>query len=216
MKVSVITPTKDRPQCLELCKKYVQRQTYKVHEHIIAEGKDLHGNIQDALKKVTGDIVVIFEDDDWYSQNWVELCVRGLETSNLFGQGLFAYYHIPSGGYFLEEISVLHAPLHATAFRSEIIDDILKIDDVRRGTKPILDVYIWNTIKNKPRTINSVRSNVSTINTREVVSLKGLPGLAGYSPSHNQNFYSKFDVDRSVIKSWIGCDVDNYISMGLK
>ena len=37
MKISVITPTKDRPEIVELCQRWFREQTYPVHEHIIAD-----------------------------------------------------------------------------------------------------------------------------------------------------------------------------------
>lgn len=203
MKVSVVTPTKGRPLCLELCKKYVDRQTYKVHEHIIADGKSLYDNMNDALLKVTGDLVVIFEDDDWYDPKWVETCVNNISNGyDLFGQGKFFYYHLPSGGYIKKDAIFPHAPLHATSFKSELISSILSLPRSFKNQKPLFDKCIWNMDAKK-----------HTIIDKFVVSLKGLPGTAGYSSAHSDKYYQYFDKNRNILKDWIGSDVELYKSI---
>lgn len=200
MKISVVTPTKDRPWCLELCKKYVDRQTYKVHEHIIVGGGGLYENMYEALSRVTGDAVVIFEDDDWYDKNWVAKCVENLGSVDLFGQGLFHYYHIPSSGYILKNVDHVHAPLHATSFKSSLISRILSLPKAFKNKKPLFDKVIWEMDEIKKKTICD----------KFVVSLKGLPGLKGYSSSHRKEYFKTFDTKRTIIKEWIGDDIILY------
>lgn len=89
MRLSIITPTCDRPAGIALCERYMARQTLQPHEWIVADGgstpaaltmgqvhlhhpgergaANLAGNILRALDAVTGDAVVVWEDDDWYA-----------------------------------------------------------------------------------------------------------------------------------------------------
>src|SRR5690606_25010357 len=38
MRISIITPTADRPRGIELCERYMARQTVQPHEWVVADG----------------------------------------------------------------------------------------------------------------------------------------------------------------------------------
>ena len=91
MKVSVLTPTCNRPVALKLTERMLQRQTRQPDQWVIADGsleriafpdpddrsvvvvrypqepgpRNFCTNVMRGLEYVNGDVVVIFEDDDW-------------------------------------------------------------------------------------------------------------------------------------------------------
>jgi glycosyltransferase involved in cell wall biosynthesis len=115
--VTVITPTHDRSQLLRRALKYFREQDYKNIEWQILDDSsspsdwvnDIDGNIfyEQVDKKMTlgekrnylvdkasGDIIVQFDDDDYYAPNYVSsmvstLCERGADLINLRGWFLY-------------------------------------------------------------------------------------------------------------------------------
>lgn len=191
MKVSALTCSTGRPEALALCRKYVARQTRPVDEHIVQEGGDFWANMKAGLERVTGDFVVIFEDDDWYAADWVERCVAGLRKNVLYGQSVIVNYHVPWGGFHTSVPKNEGAPLHATAFRRGLIEHILKLP--WGAPKPQLDVAMW-ALRTWKRSEPQLR----------VVSMKGMPGAPGYSQAHSAWQYRQFDRDGSLLRSLIG------------
>src|SRR5690554_6746949 len=107
MRISVITPTANRPAGISLCEKYIARQTRQPDEWIVADGgtdkaaltmgqvhlwqpmdpgaANLASNIIRALDAATGDIIVIVEDDDHYAPHHIEQCIKGLTKQSAYG-----------------------------------------------------------------------------------------------------------------------------------
>lgn len=191
MKITALTCSTGRPECLELCRSYVARQTRKVDEHIVQEGGDFWQNMRAGLARCTGDIVVIFEDDDWYAKDWVEQCVTGLIDTDLFGQKRICNYHVITGG--CEWLPPKHGncAMHSTAFRSSMLESIKKLP--QHEGKPQLDVMLWSLPVRKRK-----------IDTLSVVAMKGMPGLGGYSQAHSPDHYVFFDKDGTCLRWLVG------------
>lgn len=191
MKVSALTCSTGRPECLELCQCYVERQTRQPDEHVVQEGGDFWQNMDAGLRRCTGDLIVVFEDDDWYDSRWVARCVEELAHCELFGQDIIWNYHAPSGGYETVRPKHNNCPMHATAFRKELTPRVL--DLIANHGKHKLDVDVWST--------ECIRIKTAL---RYVVSMKGMPGTRGYSFAHDQKHYRSFDLDGTLLASWIG------------
>lgn len=207
MKVDVITPSGGRPDTLELCRHYVDRQTYSDINHIVVETEGtLADNLALLLEQVTGDAVVVFEDDDWYHPLWVEYCVEKLQQFPMVGELHTRYYHLPLRKYRDMETRA-RSSLCNTAFRPEMgkflrtayeaghvgIDARFWAEAIRHGTK-----YHLNP---GPQWY--------------VVGMKGLPGRPGMGAGHRANFYrNRPDTDEVVLRSWIGdYDADHYLRL---
>jgi len=123
MKISLITPTRNRPHLFRLCERWMDRQTVRWHEWIVSDHgetavkltqgqKHLHnpraaksGNpvmdgylsfvqsMQALLANVTGDVILFVEDDDWYSPHYIETMTKALETNVLVGCNLSRFYN---------------------------------------------------------------------------------------------------------------------------
>ena len=99
MKISVITPTKDRPEIVELCQRWFREQTYPVHEHIIADGGTMLENLVQGFGQVdpATDVVLFADDDDYYHKDWVEWIRDAFQKNpavQVAGQRLMAMHHL--------------------------------------------------------------------------------------------------------------------------
>ena len=230
MRVSAFTPTRGRPETLALCKEYVARQTHPIHEHIIESGGSLAQNLRAGLPKVTGDVVVIFEDDDHYHPGWVEWCVSTLENYDVAGESATRFYHLPTKGYAVVGTGECRSSLCNTAFRRELIPMLLA--EVKENFIPI-DLHFWaSAVKARKRVLCNPGPGTSCHKppcTHKncgvagdgpplyVTGMKGLPGTKGMSFSHNPNYYRQFHTDDgrfSMLRWWVGDDdAERYLEM---
>lgn len=74
MKISVLTPTRNRPEALALAERWLRQQTRPADQWVVVDGSDrpagvrnLVENLLAGLERVTGDVVVFWEDDDYYA-----------------------------------------------------------------------------------------------------------------------------------------------------
>lgn len=226
MRISVITPTADRPRGIELCERYMARQTVQPDEWIVADGgqtparltmrqvhlrqpspsgaANLAGNILRALDAVTGDVVVIVEDDDHYLTTHIAECVKGLAKQPVYGCPTLKYYNIAHRMYV--RMRNKGSALCQTAFRRELIPAMQ--DAARRAIAANdfgIDGRFW-----------SPRIGLAT-GAQTVVGIKGLPGTAGlgigHRPKSGRGKLWRKDPDMKVLRAWIGNDADNYADL---
>ena len=229
MKVSIFTPTNGRPDLLELCKLYVERQTYPIHEHLIESGGTLAENLRSGLPKLTGDVVVIFEDDDHYHPQWVEWCVKHLEDYDVVGEAATRYYHLPTRGYAVLGTGPQRSSLCNTALRHRMIP--LLLSEVREDLVGI-DLHFWKravehgvavhtnigpqTDCDRPPCRKQECGLVTAIDPPLYVT--GMKGIArGMSFGHQPAYYSGFhhdDVEYSMLRHWVGDeDIEHYLAL---
>jgi hypothetical protein len=173
-KISVITCTGDRPEAFRLCQKWVARQTIDYHQWIVVDdGKEalreipmnctyirrvpqkddpphtLCLNMREAFNHVKHEKVIIIEDDDWYSSNYMYIMSSLLDNYHMVGVGSLVFYHVQLPGYSVRKTSRQPA-LYQTAFRSEVIPFVQHVcqnsykhkDLTQKG---LLDLNIWNS-----------------------------------------------------------------------
>jgi hypothetical protein len=113
MKIAAITPTLGkRPEFMNLCRNYVERQTVKC-EHIIVDDKqilfptDLTWRYKlgiERAKAIGCEVAIIFEDDDWYHPEYAQRLIEfwkqsgrpqvaGIADSHYFHIGFNKYWH---------------------------------------------------------------------------------------------------------------------------
>jgi len=191
MLVSVLTPTCDRPEALGLCKRWFSLQTHKgPMEHIIEHGGDFYDNMANALERASGDLFVIFEDDDYYSPDYVKHLVPRLNIrAPLWGQRWGRLYHLPSGGY--NNKTGQSGPFACTmAWHKSIKDRVLEL---LKAKEPIKQLY------------REVRANIT--NTPYMVAMKAMPGKPAIKRNWHTYSHEKFpylDTDRRVLREWVG------------
>lgn len=231
-KFTVITPTGDRPEAFELCKKYVQRQAILPFQWIIVDDgqtpmsiKDLKFdvtyirrqpnpktdpkhtlgvNMLEAFKHVKYDRIIMVEDDDWYCPNYFEQMLKMFGDSQAFiiGSGKTVYYNIPFQKYYVHN-NTQHASWCMTGFTLNVVTSIEKI--IRQcmvQQYPYIDLKVWRQIQTK----KYLRLEDKPI----CMGIKGLPGRPGTCSGHRTIDAFKFDVGLEFLKKNIGNDVEFY------
>jgi glycosyltransferase involved in cell wall biosynthesis len=230
MRISVITPTADQPLGMALAEQYMARQTVQPHEWIVADdgtqharltmrqthlrlprrydgGRSLASNILEALPEVTGDVILIWEHDDWYAPDHIETCLRTLKHHLATGSLGQRYYNVPLRLY--ASLTNKGSALCNTALQSSAMDYLKDaalrvLDSGGIG----VDRLFWDSLP-------AGAGNVHHYNT--VVGIKGLPGRKGLGIGHRprQGFSRRWrrDPDFSLLQAWVGADAARYMEL---
>jgi predicted O-methyltransferase YrrM len=155
---------------------------------------------------VKGDAIIIAEDDDFYSPNWLEFCQDKLAHFDLIGEGMAVYYNV-SGRWWYEHGNMSHSSFCSTAFKRSIFPILLEVSE---NPNPFLDARLWKAVVQRKKVFNPFENPSKK---RLVVGMKGLPGRKGYGQGHvNKDPSAKDDLDLSKLKSLIGDDYLNYVN----
>ena len=132
LRISVVTPTKDRPEAVELCQRWFRQQSHRAHEHLIIEGGTHVENLLEGIQRAEGDAIVLADDDDYYGPGWLAWIASTLRVWSLVGQVVTASFHIRARS--RRECRV--GPLPGTmAFRRcesrSVLDQIRAVDSQR-------------------------------------------------------------------------------------
>lgn len=224
MKITAITTTCDRPFGVALMERYIARQTAQPDEWIVADGgqtqaaltmgqthihvpaapgfANFANNILRALEAATGDVIVVVEDDDWYSPNHIEQSVRYLASHKATGSRTLRYFNVEHRCWI--KMHNIGAALCQTAFRSELIPAMQSAARaaLRCGDFQI-DGRFWRS---------APHDGLHDLMT--VIGIKGLPGTAGLGIGHRPNTSARRrwrpDPGFAQLREWTGDDADNY------
>ncbi len=229
-KVSVLTPTCDRPLALKLCEALIHRQTRRPDEWVVADGSmntaslywpkwavvaytpqcpgavNFCSNILRGLEWVTGDYVVIMEDDDWYHPTHIERAVATLEANpHLWAVGdPWQRYYNPTRGVW-KVYKNIGSSMAQTAIRHAAVP---ALKDAARALlaqgKYGVDRYFWDRLPPDWKLIETYDT---------VVGMKGLPGQPGLGVGHRPTHDWTPDPDGAKLKEWIGEDAELYRMM---
>lgn len=228
--ITVITPTGDRPLAFRLCQEWMRRQTRRPDQWlVIDDGKTplvpetpmqyvrrearpddprftLDLNMKTALPLITGDKILIMEDDEYYAPEYIEEISRRLDQHEIVGIVHAKYYYLPTGGYYTNT-NVAHASLAETAFRVSFLPTFAEC--VNRGSTPdFLDTQLWRRASKDGLFLDSERSLY--------VGMKGLPGRAGMGTGHNPSIgyrNQRDDPDHAMLKQWMPKDYQIYLDI---
>lgn len=221
--IKVITPTGDRPEAWKLCQHYMARQNYAgpVEWHVVDDGRvpleveferdgyalHLHrlapmaGNSQarNLLHLLSfcqaTDRLACFEDDDWYSPDWLSHVAAELEHAELVGEIRARYYNVATRRW-KEMGNTGHASLCATAMRGSAIEAFRLA--CRRAPR-FIDLDLWRRHRSR-----------HLFGGHRVIGIKGLPGRGGIGIGHKQHFGTP-DPDGRILRQWIGKDAEMYL-----
>ena len=133
--------------------------------------------------------VVVWEDDDYYSPDYLADVDRWLVNHELVGECRARYYNVATGhGKGMNNVN--HASLCSTAFRHGGVRAFRTA--VAKADK-FIDMNLWRMFRGKLH------------KTRHVVGIKGLPGRGGIGCGHSENFGSPMN-----LRDWIGEDAALY------
>jgi predicted SAM-dependent methyltransferase len=253
LSVTVITLTGDRPDAFALCRRWMENQTVPPDQWIVIDdGKDplsvipaqagiqnvdyirrvplptdpkhtMIINMKEAVKHVTGDVILIMEDDEYYAPKYIETMLSKLEKFGVVGIGRSKYYHLPSGKY-LKDCNMDNASLAQVGFRKSFLPEFTEL----LAGDQYVDMRIWKHVGDTKtlRWNDTDRSPDRKINGRGYifddgenhlyVGMKGLPGRAGICWGHKgeHTHYKLQDTpDRKILKSWVGDDAGYYLQV---
>lgn len=227
MKVSILTPTCDRPIAFALTEKYLARQTIAPHEWIVADGgqtaanctmgqihvhlrstpgaKNFATNLLNGIAAATGDVLVICEDDDWLRNDHLALMVAMAQRFPLIGSDdKQNYYNVAHRCW--RSFNNVGASMCQTAIRRELLPafEAMIRKCIRSGSYGI-DTHFWRSVPTDKWGI---------VGQMSVVGIKGLPGRAGLGVGHRpEGPRWSSDPDLSQLRAWIGADASLYESL---
>lgn len=229
-KLTLITPTSDRPVAFDLCEKWMRRaldrfdgevqwivaddgntpvnctlgQEHVCRPHAGNKKNSFLGNLQAALERVRYEKVLFIEDDDWYAPEYLSKMSCWLEDADICGEGGARYYHLPTRRYRVCP-NRDHASLCQTGIRGELIPWM--VDHVARHKSTFIDVHLWKTgAKERDRDLHP-KTSLS-------VGIKGLPGTGGIGVGHRLGSRSRCDSDGSILRRWMPEeDADTYLQI---
>lgn len=229
MLVSVITCTGFRPEAFNLCKRFLGRQTWNgpiqwivvtdqpdfpkilppkeniTVEHVKAKRNWTEGfntqrfNMEHALRKVEGQFVIIFEDDEFYAPNYIQTCMDLLRFADIVGEGNSKYYHVGIPG-FKEMANIRHASLCQTALRSSQLPLLKAAVD---SGELYFDIKLWETAREK-KVPTLIRSDSNL-----VIGMKGMPGRGNIGAGGRLRDY-QLDPKLEKLKLWVGTNAGLY------
>lgn len=224
MRLSIITPTAGRQAGIALAERWMARQTVQPFEWIVADGgmapavltegqRHLHapsrpgpanfaGNVLRALDAVTGDAVVIVEDDDYYFPNHLQLCRDGLVNQAAYGCATLNYFNVAERCWI--RMSNRGSALCQTAFRVDLIPQMQESARRALGARGYgVDGGFWGGMTSLARGATSVIG---------IKGLAGTPGLGiGHRPRQGARRHQwRSDPTLAKLQEWIGADVEHY------
>lgn len=227
-KISLITPTGSRPAAFKLCEQWMKNQRnlgpHKIKEWLVVDDCQnnptkctmgqtyLKGpkewrpgfntqryNMDVLLERVTGDIILVIEDDEYYSPEYLSTMVKLLESASIAGLSNSRYYHLQAPGWkFMNNYQ--HASLCQSAIRKEALP--LLVDAVHSG-EYYFDIQLWK------KALETGASSVLLSNTNLSIGIKGMPGRSGLGAGHEMIGY-KGDRDMTMLNQWLGDDAKYY------
>lgn len=231
--ITLITPTADQPTGLALAERYVARQTLQPDEWLVADdgtvpvtltrgqrhlvrpragegAASLAGNLLAAIPHATGEIIAIWEHDDWYPADYLETCVAHLNRSGAWATGTRRqrYYHLPSRRWIV--MRNVGSALCNTALRAEALPLLaLAATSAARAGSYSIDRRFWDRLP---------ASRLNLHDEPGVVGIKGLPGRPGLGLGHRPDERKrpwKADPHGEVLRQWVGDeDAAAYLALG--
>ena len=239
MKVSVITPTCDRPVGFALAERWMARQTRQPDEWIIADGgqtpavcqqgqvhlwltfplqghgpappgpQNLADNLLVGLDAATGDVIVFWEDDDWYAPTHLEQLVAQLEQPDVWAAGddTQRYYNLQFAVW--RTFPNRGACLCQTGIQRAVIPTLQHvIHRCRQSESYGIDGRFWEAI---PRRHWNLQPTLTCL------GMKGLPGQPGLGIGHRPTLRDrrwKADPGHAQLRAWIGdADAEIYLTL---
>jgi glycosyltransferase involved in cell wall biosynthesis len=209
MKLTVITPHRspERKPFLDFLKDMMARQTRQPDQWLIVDypatddNCDLTARIKFGMQQAIGDYVLIMEDDDWYSPQYIETMaiacghgrdIVGVRPSMMYNLNCRRYVEYKHPG---------RSSLFMTAIRRE---SVLTRRVWPNDSDPFLDLHLWRTLQNGYVFVHG--------DPYLAVGIKHGRGKCG--SSHAEKRFTRNDAQLSWLISQIGrVDVDRYMGI---
>lgn len=153
MKIAVLIPTRNnRPELLSNCMRMVLNQTMKADHIEVVSDEPLSKDCDitwryrigyDRLRNKGFDIILLMEDDDWYSPEYIETMIKAWEKANkpsIFGHNYTIYYHIKLFSWF-----TMHHVDRSSAMNTMIVPDLNLTWPA--DNDPYTDIHLWREVQ---------------------------------------------------------------------
>jgi hypothetical protein len=163
----------------------------------------LNVNLKEAIPYITGNKILIMEDDEYYAPGYIAEMSFRLRDHEVVGINTGKYYHLPTSRYTMKK-GMPHASLAQTGFRSSFLPEFVKCLDGNF----YIDQRIWKKVGKR---------NWSGLfddgDDMLYVGMKGLPGRAGIGYGHRDyvSFQKDFP-DHKVLRRWCA-DAETYLAL---
>jgi hypothetical protein len=162
-------------------------------------------NLLTAIPRVRGDLIVIWEHDDWYAPNHLEALLGQLAQDDIqvAGDDAQRYYHV--GHRVWRQWKNRGACLCQTGFKGTLLGlfERIILGQLRQGSYGV-DGHFWRLVP---------AGRQSLVHTSTVVGIKGLPGRPGLGLGHRPGNGWTRDPDMVKLREWIGADVEAYLTL---
>lgn len=148
--------------------------------------------------------LLIIEDDDYYTPDWLSTASAALQQHDLVGETRMMYYNIQYRQW-LQHSNANHASLCATGVKGTALTALRAVcsPQIRYA-----DLALWRSYRGRRHLFSGAR----------VTGIKGLPGRGGICQAHRQNFasHSKDDSGKRLIQR-IGAEAaECYLSLRVR
>jgi len=239
--ITLITPTRDRPQAFALCEKYMARQTHTgpkqwivvddgdvpakttmgqtyVRRPVSGSPNTLAPNLLEAIKHIdpSSEAIFFFEDDDWYAPGYIEGLLPRLSGHEIVGLGCHRYYNVSTRRWKIFN-NTIYAGLCVTAIAPSMLGWLKQsCEGAIADNDPWVDLRLWCANPIYPQ-----RKHNSYVlpNNGLSVGIKSMPGRTGLGSGHGVNdpadFFIHFDKHSQLLRVWVGEDAKEYLQYGL-
>lgn len=225
--LSLITPTRGRPQAFAMLERWMKRQTYRAsYQWIVSmdsdpleyeftmgqvvvsrkegDGHSLLENLRAALPKVAGDIIAFIEDDDYYAPDYLKSLVAAFDDPSVQVAGFApAVYYRVTDQLWRCIGNKENCSLGMSAIRSSVVPAFLSM--MERGS-PFVDVLLWKA----PGLCKKVIDSATPEGLRYHVGMKGMPGTMGIGIGHRPEFPGRPDPTGKHLRDMMGDDALAY------
>lgn len=211
--IGIVIPTKgNRPYFLGKAKSLIARQTVKpryiriVNDETSFTGVDIayryHLGFKELFKKGC-DVVICWEDDDWYAEKYIETLINKWEKAgkpDIYGIGQSIYYHIVTKQY-----AIFDHRKRASMMATLVTRNTLKSEF--DYWCPYLDIELWKSNEGK----------TFTPSKPICVGIKhGFTKVGGGGHQIKWDRYTIADSDSNKLKNMVGQDVSFYKIMAIR
>lgn len=140
--------------------------------------------------------VVVVEDDDHYSADWLSTVAQALDRAELVGECRARYYNI-SLRLGRQLSNSTHASLCSSAMRGRALEAFRKACQL---APKFIDIELWRRADSR-----------HLFDGHRVVGIKGMPGRGGIGMGHRDDFKGQSDPTGAILRDWIGPDAEIYL-----
>lgn len=161
-------------------------------------GASLAMNLLAAIPHVTGDVVLICEDDDYYRPDHIAVCVERLRQHRATGCTWLNYYNLRLRAW--KRIRNSCAALCNTAMRADCLPMLERAatDALAQGIYHV-DRLFWR------------QAGTAGLHEQEtVIGIKGLDGMPGIGIGHKPGPGWRPDPAGRKLREWVGADAEFY------